>query len=745
MSVTSAVCIGKICVAGAKILGALHSDAPQEHLKDIFEALGSGGEAADKLRGSEMQTFGKALESSRKTMEQVYDQALKNNHSAGFADTVDQAFANLAEVFETCVPRGQQLAKLNHDPESIGNFIADAAVARQIDAFREGEGRKLLVALVVLAYTALDSKPEFMTALQRVNWKEAFEQFGDIKSDTAAIRGQQLADSANLKKLLALAEQGGAFQRASEEGIPEAAVRAIVERLGGEGIGQKDLLPWLDSWIETARQELGRRTNEDEAFEAARLEAERRFKVGRSDASAALMNEYNRERRAEADRQEQRKRRGINLLELAIRFDELQLNAEGVVSKLHELAGVEGRTSADDIGRFLFDRAVEFHERGDRKGENPALLMAITTYRAVLKEHTRERVPLDWAATQNDLGNALSMLGERESGTARLEEAATAYRAALQETTRDRAPLQWATTQNNLGNVLQALGERESTTARLEEAVTAYRMALEEFARERAQPNWAAAQNNLGNALRALGERATGTARLEESVTAYRAALQERTRERVPLDWAMTQTNLGNALSALGARESGKARLEEAVAAYRAALQEGTRERVPLGWAMTQNNLGVVLQTLGERERGTTRLGEAVAAFRAALQERTRERVPPDWAMTQNNLGVALSLLGARETGTARLEEAVVAIRAALQEHTLERVPPDWAMTQNNLGIALSILGARETGTVRLEEAVAAFRAALQERPRERVPLQWERTTRNLERALQILSERQGK
>ena len=43
----------------------------------------------------------------------------------------------------------------------------------------------------------------------------------------------------------------------------------------------------------------------------------------------------------------------------------------------------------------------------------------------------RERVPLDWAMTQNNLGNALARLGERESGTARLEEAVAAFDASL--------------------------------------------------------------------------------------------------------------------------------------------------------------------------------------------------------------------------------------------------------------------------------------------------------------------------
>jgi tetratricopeptide (TPR) repeat protein len=42
-------------------------------------------------------------------------------------------------------------------------------------------------------------------------------------------------------------------------------------------------------------------------------------------------------------------------------------------------------------------------------------------------------------------------------------------------------PLDWATTQMNLGNALFRLGERESVTARLEEAIAAYKGALEIF------------------------------------------------------------------------------------------------------------------------------------------------------------------------------------------------------------------------------------------------------------------------
>jgi hypothetical protein len=45
----------------------------------------------------------------------------------------------------------------------------------------------------------------------------------------------------------------------------------------------------------------------------------------------------------------------------------------------------------------------------------------------MLQYRARDRVPLDWATTQNNFGSALARLGERESGTARLEEAISSW------------------------------------------------------------------------------------------------------------------------------------------------------------------------------------------------------------------------------------------------------------------------------------------------------------------------------
>ena len=230
---------------------------------------------------------------------------------------------------------------------------------------------------------------------------------------------------------------------------------------------------------------------------------------------------------------------------------------------------------------MVFD---EWYQRGLNEGLNFDLEVSIRLARAALQEWTRERVPLEWATTQNNLGNALSALGECESGQEnqirRLEEAVAAYRAALEERTRERVPLYWAMTQHNLGTALSMLGERES---------------------------------GQENQIR----------RLEEAVAACRAALQEYTQARVPLDWADAQNNLGNALLRLGERESGQEnqirRLEEAVAAYRATLQEWTRELAPLQWAMNMGNQCVAMRLLAGRTGDLAIAKQALSQIEAAF------------------------------------------------------------------------------------------------------------------------------
>jgi tetratricopeptide (TPR) repeat protein len=96
--------------------------------------------------------------------------------------------------------------------------------------------------------------------------------------------------------------------------------------------------------------------------------------------------------------------------------------------------------STGQLADIQFALGLALSTIGEQAGNNKALTEAVAAYREALKEQTRERVPLDWAMTQNNLGNALYTLGSRESGRGKLEEAVAAYREALKEWTREHAP-----------------------------------------------------------------------------------------------------------------------------------------------------------------------------------------------------------------------------------------------------------------------------------------------------------------
>ena len=208
--------------------------------------------------------------------------------------------------------------------------------------------------------------------------------------------------------------------------------------------------------------------------------------------------------------------------------------------------------------------------------------------------------PADRGALHLAHGDALAVIGEQSGDDGALRRAVAAYEAALGEHTRERVPLDWATTQNNLGNALRVLGERGDDGA-LRRAVAACEAALGERTRERVPLDWAMTQNNLGNALRVLGERGDDGA-LRRAVAAYEAALGERTRERVPLDWAMTQNNLGNALRVLGER-GGDGALRRAVAAFEAALGVFERHAASAYATVARRNLAQARASLEAMQR----------------------------------------------------------------------------------------------------------------------------------------------
>ncbi len=468
------------------------------------------------------------------------------------------------------------------------------------------------------------------------------------RSKTAA-EEELAALNAKVDRLVTVLTERGETANAEEAGVSPEAIIRLAQRINADIDDFDQALLELERAVGIAIEvaEEGRRSSNIGDFvdivlsRIAERSANGQFEEAAIEADTAFVQWE----RDEAERRDVAVAGGLKLLDAGLRQDILRRDPVSVAKRIERMVALEH--PSDRAARFaaMQKRQTEWYASGRDKGLNFDLQVSIEVARLLLASASG---PDETSTARIDLGVALRILGERESGTARLDEAIEAFRAALHENSRERVPLRWAMTQNNLGNALATLGARESSTARLEEAIQVYRAALMVYTRERVPLDWAMTQNNLGNTLSRLGGNERGTARLEQAVEAYRAALQERTRERVPLQWAMTQNNLGTALQKLGEREGNTARFEQAIEAYRAALRERTRERVPLDWAATQSNLGIALHSIGAREEGTVRLEQAIEAYRAALLERTRERTPYFHDRTQQNLAVTVRLLERR-------------------------------------------------------------------------------------------------
>ncbi|MCA3517385.1 MAG: tetratricopeptide repeat protein [Rhodobacter sp.] len=522
------------------------------------------------------------------------------------------------------------------------------------------------------AYAALLAEPGYIDTIAPELWRGVLDGIGRIEDTTGRIEATTQETAEQLRHLTEMVAHLTRATAARASGITDDALIGLARRIAADVADPAAAFRELENAVEIAIrvQAEGRQGSNLGNFvdgvlrRVAALAAQNQYDTAAREIDAALEQE-----------QAESTARRIRLLDAGIAQDILRRDPDSAARRLLLKADLE----AGGVANVAACRSLqhEWYERGRDKGLNFDLAIAIELSTNTLP---RANGSDDRGAILNDLGNALQTLGQREAGTARLEQAVAAYGAALTEWTQDRVPLNWAMTQNNLGSALRTLGRREAGTARLDRAVAAFRAALTEFTRDRVPLDWARTQNNLGNALLTLGQREAGTARLEEAEAAYRAALTERTQDRVPLDWAMTQNNLGTALLTLGEREAGTARLEEAVAAYGAALTEFTRDRVPLDWAMTQMNLGNALYLLGAREAGTERLEEALAAYRAALTERRQDRVPLDWAATLGTEGMALLTLADRTGDLGRARQALEQL--TLAEATLRsggHIP--WAET----------------------------------------------------------------
>jgi tetratricopeptide (TPR) repeat protein len=262
------------------------------------------------------------------------------------------------------------------------------------------------------------------------------------------------------------------------------------------------------------------------------------------------------------------------------------------------------------------------------------------------------------------------------------------FEQALEVYTPDRLSIDFARTQNNLGIAYRTLAEVEDKAANSRKAIAAYERAIKVYTHDRFPMDFAGIQNNLGNVYCTLAEVKDKAANSRKAIVALKQALGEYDLDRFPMDYAMAQNNLGIAYRTLAEVKDKVANCRKAVAAYGQALGVHILARFPMEFGAIQNNLGIAYATLAEVKDKAPNCRKAIAAFEQALKVRTLARFPMDFATTQNNLGNAYCTLGEVKDKAANSRKAIVALEQALGEYDLDRFPMDYAMTQNNLGNA---------------------------------------------------------
>ena len=204
-----------------------------------------------------------------------------------------------------------------------------------------------------------------------------------------------------------------------------------------------------------------------------------------------------------------------------------------------------------------------------------------------------------------------------------------ALEALLTDTkSRDRNPVAWAETQNNLGNVLAALGQQRRDAELFERAIQCFNHALEEFGQDDSPSEWAATQYNLGTANQALGRLLDAAKPLKTAVDAYTSALLVWSKEESPENWMYTMHQLGATLHTHGRLLKGNRQFQKSVVAYKNALAVLDADNYALELTATHNNRAAVLHHLGESEENPDRLKEAIKSYEKAWTVSMEQQLP---------------------------------------------------------------------------------------------------------------------
>jgi tetratricopeptide (TPR) repeat protein len=156
-----------------------------------------------------------------------------------------------------------------------------------------------------------------------------------------------------------------------------------------------------------------------------------------------------------------------------------------------------------------------------------------------LEEYSQEDSPLEWAATQYDLGTASHALGRLLDDTKPLKTAVDAYTNALLVWTREAYPQEWMLTLHHLGATLHTFGKLLKGNRQFQKSVVAYKNALAALDADNYALELTATHNNRAVVLHHLGESEENPARIKEAINSYELAWTVSMEQQLPIHVAV--------------------------------------------------------------------------------------------------------------------------------------------------------------------------------------------------------------
>ncbi|MEE9409933.1 MAG: hypothetical protein V3V41_03310 [Candidatus Heimdallarchaeota archaeon] len=224
-----------------------------------------------------------------------------------------------------------------------------------------------------------------------------------------------------------------------------------------------------------------------------------------------------------------------------------------------------------------------------------------------------------------------------------------AYKAALKKYTIKNYPLQFAQTNNDLGNLYSSLAEIENKVENCHSAMSVYKEALKIYTPELFVSEYSLVSQNLGLAYQTLSEIEEKEVNSKLAIFIYKEAIKGRDLVNHPFEHAVTLVNQGIAYQTMATLEENEFYSTFAIDSYNSALRTGSLDKMITEQAMIYSNIGISYRILSDTQETKHNCSQAVLALNDALTVRNQAQFPFEYAITTSILGDVYGILASIE------------------------------------------------------------------------------------------------